>query len=616
MDLGNLTDNKLMTLALRGYGPFQPEAGIFCGAYQGILYPQPTTLSYPGFDPYLNIEAIPTEFTPNKTYTGLGPGNPGIDYKNPGHILGLLDTFGRMSYGIGVLQAIADGEDGSMPIGPAVDLALPLVFNSDFSDASIGLSDIYPALSEVPSAYINHFSVDIDGIVSPDPRPAVDFHSLGFGISPILNTIDDKVMNNLFFQRSIFSYLGMPQYFRSIIDAMSTSAQSLATKSTHIFSLKNDQDFNNYSKIDFFNNRPTLPFSDLATFGHIVSKCEVMNPTQALQTLTNSSIYHNGIDGQNEFRSLTELNSVVNLVPLQMIGATYQHQKNVAFNSVPEGGFGGSITSYAIFDFVINVSDISPDPNNSSPGTVTLTGDITVQSMITNVDSLDWKFDVTTQPTPISNIFIPGWEPNVQDGSLRLLTMKPAELVKRHARIQISSRNNTSWDKEWLGGKSVDLNSGFSDTSNLDRPETVNNFPHNTVNPDGLPLDTSPLIVPFNQTVELDRGTTSIRLRAFARTSHSLGGASLLLDNWQDPNDANNPDGVLPTDPIFWHEHIILDGIEFVLDFHSHPFLGVLDNLFLGDALALFDQLTEEAITLSLTVNGTRLNTLSYEMSN
>ncbi len=225
MDLGDLTDNKLVSLALHGYGPFQPEVGIFCGAYQGIMYPNPTTLSYPGFDPYLFLEPTPVEFNPNRTYTGLGIGNPGIDYKNPGHILGLLDTFGRMSYGIGVLQAIANGEDGSTLIGPSVDLSLPLVLNSDFSDASIGLGNIYPSITEAPSAYINHFSINSAGNVSPDPRGGAAFPSLGFGISPVISVVDDTVMQDLFFQRSVFSYLGMPQNLRSVIDAMVISAQ-------------------------------------------------------------------------------------------------------------------------------------------------------------------------------------------------------------------------------------------------------------------------------------------------------------------------------------------------------------------------------------------------------
>ena len=96
MSIGSLSDNNMMSLALQGYNPFQPDMGILCGGYQGPLYPQPTTLSYPGFDPYLYTDPIASTYTMDKGYTGLNIGDPGIDYKNPGHILGLLDTFSRM----------------------------------------------------------------------------------------------------------------------------------------------------------------------------------------------------------------------------------------------------------------------------------------------------------------------------------------------------------------------------------------------------------------------------------------------------------------------------------------------------------------------------------------
>ncbi len=607
MDLGDLTDNKLVSLALHGYGPFQPEIGIFCGAYQGIMYPNPTTLSYPGFDPYLYREATPTEFTPNKTFTGLDVGNPGIDYKNPGHILGLLDTFGRMSYGIGVLQAIADGEDGSTLIGPAVDLSLPLVLNADYSDASIGLGNIYPSITEVPSAYINHFSISSAGNVSPNPRGGAVFPSLGVGISPVTNIIDDTVMNSLFFQRSIFSYLGMPQYFRSVIDSMVTSAELLETKSTHTFSLDDDEDFNNYIDTNFFDDLDTDPSFTIASTGSIVSQCKVMGATQALRTLTNSSVYHNGTDGQNEYRSLTELNSVVNLVPLQMISATYQkHYVAGGLDGTPDGAGGLLIASYAIFDFVINVSDIPPDPENPSPGTVTIAGDVTIKGLITNTEALRWRQISQQLPVPASNILIPGWGPNEADGSYLDATYSAAETVTKRVQIQISSRNNTSWDKEWLDGASVSLDSGFSDIDIL----------HRDASTDLTPLDTTPLVIPFNQTVELDRGITSIRLRVIAKVEHILNSDSLIATLWEDPNNSSGPNGTMPEPSETCHEHLILDGTEFVLDFHCHPYLGVLNNFFLNDPLTAADDIQEGSLALSLTANGTRLSTISYEMSN
>jgi hypothetical protein len=423
------------------------------------------------------------------------------------------------------------------------------------------------------------------------------FRPLGlFGISPILRPVNAANLQRLFLGKSIFSYLGMPQYLRSIVGSLSTSAQALITKTTHTFSLTDTEYFNNYMDTDFFDDLANEDEFVIASTGSIVAQCKVMDDTQALKTLTNSSVYHDGEDGQNEYRSLTELNSVVNIVPLQMIGATFQKHYLSNGLDVPEGGFGFTIGSYAIFDFVINVSDVPPD---SSPGTVTIAGEVTIKGLITNTTAMQFNQVTQALPEPISNILDPGWAPNEEDGSLVDNTYGGFETVNKSAQIQISSRNNVSWDKEWLDGSSVNLDSNFSDSQNLHRDSSQ----------DLTQLDTTPLVIPFNQTVTLDRGDTAIRLRAIGKVEHLLTN-DLLADLW-----VNEPDWI---DPQTCHEHFILnpDGPGFILDFHCHFNLGVTSNNFINNPMTMAEDLQEGSIALSMTVNGTRLNPISYDISN
>ena len=259
MSLGNLPDNKVMSLALHGYNPFQPECGIFCGGYQGLLYPNPTTLSYPGFDSYQYLESIASEYTPDTQYTGLGVGNPGIDYKNPGHILGLVDTFGRMSYGIGMLLAIHGG--GGDSFGPVTTISIPMVSLTE--NTIFGIGDIYPAISEIPSDWMDSFEILSNGRVVPDPRPFTSF-SAGGGHSPIFNPLDAETFNSLFANKTILSYYGMPQYLRAVIETLSSAAAQLVDKTELEFTLNSPHIFDNYAHLtNFFPNIDDLDHHEL-----------------------------------------------------------------------------------------------------------------------------------------------------------------------------------------------------------------------------------------------------------------------------------------------------------------------------------------------------------------
>ena len=161
MAIANLSQELIMW----GFVPFMPQLGIYCGGFQGPLYPNPTTLVLQSIrsqiEPLDFRDEIPTSYTLN-AYVGLGKVNPGIDYRNPGHILGLLDTFLRMSYGLNVIKGVRESADNRSPIietdfkkRTAKDYLLQ-VFNQD---------DLYPSLSEVPTNYIEGIDTIFSNII-------------------------------------------------------------------------------------------------------------------------------------------------------------------------------------------------------------------------------------------------------------------------------------------------------------------------------------------------------------------------------------------------------------------------------------------------------------------
>lgn len=516
--IDNLPDNKLMSLALQGYNPFQPDMGIFCGGYQGPLYPNPTTLSYPDFNSYQYLNPTVSEYQMDNDYTGLGVGNPGIDYKNPGHILGLLDTFIRMSYGINILKEIHAGNDGAISIGPAVDILIPMM-NYENGDTTLGIGDIYPSLSEIPSDWINGFTVDADGQITPDYRPFTSFVIQGVGYIPTTNPINAEQLNRLFANKTVFSYIGMPQYLRAVIEALVSTANSLGNKAEFEFELDNALVFDTYShQPQFFDEefepyllRGEMIYPERISHGKCYVQCVVQNAEAALRTLTGSTSYHDGQDGQNEYRSLTELNSVINIIPLQMVGATYWidtdgYLHHPPFTEVETWDYTGRefrVISYMIADLVINVSNISIDP-----GTVTIAGEAIVHSLITD-------------PTAYYSTRIASFsDPN--EPQEFPLEYSCAQSINKTVNIEMSMTNKFTWDKTWLDADVVtDSDSYFEQT--IEDVEVGGLEAYGVIPSSGfIALDQSDLVVPFSKQFTLGAGCTSIRMRVFIQNRHMV----------------------------------------------------------------------------------------------
>jgi hypothetical protein len=597
MSIGNLPDNKLMSLALQGYGPFQPDVGIFCGGYQGPLYPNPTTLvggrglaigSYPTFNPYLYTNPIISTYQMSNNYDGLGVGNPGIDYKNGGHILGLIDTFARMSYGIGVLQAIYDGNDGTENISPAINISIPIISISEEGATTLGTEDIYPFLCEVPTDWLNGFAVAANGRITPDPRKLAQFPSPGGGHTPSTNPIDEIALNDLFGDKTVLSYIGMPQYLRTVIESLSSVANNLSNKTELEFTLSDAAYFNQYCHQSSFFAEPPDEHYERTSEGKCYVQCIVQEPELALKTLTGSSDYHDGVNGQNEYRSLTELNSVVNLVPLLMVGATYWTDTKGYHYIFPPGdyiiddqsGRAFIVASYMIADLVINVSDVPID----FPGTVTIEGEATVHSLIT--DPTAYYYTETRRLLPVP--------PFTEPGEIITTEFGCAQSLRKNIDIEMSATNEFTWDKSWLGGPLERDRASFSDEIEEDTPtggaEPGTGF---------VTLDQSDLVVPFSKVFTLNPGCTSIRMRAFIRNRHTMG------------QDGFTPSWLwVPVE--YCHDHGL---IIYQPGWHCHYPAGVHYNGWSGDPDDVPNDLASPNIELSFTVTGTNMNPIVCEVS-
>lgn len=574
----SLPDNKLMSLVLNGYNPFQPECGIFCGGYQGLLYPNPTTLVYPGFDPYAHINPVASEYIPDIFYTGLGVGNPGIDYKNPGHILGLLDTFARMSYGINILQAIHTGGGGGGGIGPAVNISIPCM-DATGSATTLGINDIYPSLCEIPSDWIDGFMNWGDGTIEPDPRPYVSFSPVEDGHIPILNPINAEQLNRLFADKSIFSYLGMPQYLRTIIESLASAAAALASKTSFEFTLDSPHYFDNYSHQDEYGEFPSIDDLDhhvLSEDGIFIHHCKTLSPLESLKVLTGEDNYHDGQNGQNEYRSLTELNAVVNIVPIHTVGATYWLDDHAPRQIIhPDGSITYEVddqtsrafmaVSYMISDLLINVSDI-PSNDDPEPGTVTIDGRVIVRSIVTDVAAYHlWtKSRKFAFPPP---------------GEIVTKTYGNPQFLRKAVSIVMSMTNQYTWDQTWLGvGLINDGDTVYEDISRQteDGGDSDIGFEY---------LDQSDLVTSFSKTFALSPGCNSIRMRIFGKNRHTIG-------------------QTVP--PLVRSDYWVSEESE-------QP--GVIEQRYSGDPDTVPEDMEKANIKIIFTVTGTNFDPIEYEVS-
>ncbi len=505
MPIGDLVSNKIISLALQGYNPFQPDCGIYCGGTQGIIYPNPTTLISPSTDfrPQDHREPIASIYNILPPYNGLGIGNPGIDYKNPGHILGLLDTFCRMSYGISILQSIHDGIDIIGSVTPSVAITLPTK-DVNLISREIKMSDIYPSLSEVPNDWLSYFTVDpTTGAITPDIRPWIPF-TVGSPYSPIVNPVNTDELKRLFTNISVFSYQEIITYFRIIIETLYTAIQPLATKTTTSFTLTNAKHFDTFTHDTWMpdyddSNYDGTSIIDEGTYSH---QCAILTPQQALNALTKSNAYHDSDQpNQFEYRSLVEINSSINLVPIQAAGALFQ--SDIIY---PIGGgisdlslHGFWIYAFTIIDVMINLSESEADL-----GTVSVNGDVTIKGLITDPS----PFYTEAEYREISDPPQVGWAEAGATGDTTTTEYDILQRSKKRVDMRAILTNKHSFDKNWLDTESDEQYYVIGEERDILLSQGD--------------IDISDFIVPFSKIFNFNAGCNSLKMRFIIRNKHFI----------------------------------------------------------------------------------------------
>jgi len=349
----NLKQTPASYLAALGITPFMPQAGIFCGGAQGPLYPNPATLDsrVAGFDPYLYQEPVADEYTmmtAGDVYAGIGIGKPSINYRNPGHVLGVLDTVSRMAYGIKVMDCAKNGQaPASYDLPSPLELTFATIPDGPedaYEEVIVGPDSIYPSFAEKPTDYLTQFV--ISEVLQIDPIFNGDVYI------PSVGTIDLPL---LFSNVLTESYYGMPEKFRTFIGELVSQANSLVGESivdmdsdnvgapgtvlAEILHIMEDAKTENGASSNWpyldhtINDGECLDwkyttmagFRTLAVpedhyiFLHNAAACTA---DEALTIFQGEEGWHDSIatSNQYEYRSLTELNSCVNLVPIQMAG--------------------------------------------------------------------------------------------------------------------------------------------------------------------------------------------------------------------------------------------------------------------------------------------------------
>ncbi len=459
-----------VTMALDGLHPFMPDIGVLCGGYQGPLYPNPMSLISPdtGFNPLIFRNFIMSNYTMKTAsdfYLGLGVGNPGIDYRNPGHILGILDTYGRMSYGLGVIAASRSAQTGST-ITPPVTVAFTLKsFKEDgLISKFLLLSDIYPSLSEIPSDYVNTY-IGEDGeftntpftnnffvfntdnshvpqtslIFSDNMIPIFDkvhavatYVDLPFEIRDLFNTMAEYASDNLGSQKEVEIVNGFSP--PEVLLNESFTIQPLpklplelpegTPGSTRIGMLANE-----------VHRSPEIDFDSFSVPATYMNDNKILTREEALQVFNGRTTFHNNSETQHEYRTMTELNAVVNLVPIQMNAFKHSTFATAAIGS----GTNFLHSSWAIVDICLNIVNINHSDEDVLGNDITIAGTATLDGSdyLLNIPPLLRSINCTSTSSPISKyvsgtIYALGW-------------------ISREFKFQTSLTNKFTWDRDWLG---------------------------------------------------------------------------------------------------------------------------------------------------------------------
>jgi len=390
----NILENKPMNLAVRTYHPFSPDAGILCGGYQGPLYPQPTSFYLPdagtqGIEvvQYQKADADSYQMkTTGDFYEGLGEGNPSINYRNPGHIVGLMDTMARMAYGLAIIKsshdAVYDSEEDMEPAAN-IELALTILHDPEgaYGDGSISPEDLYPDWCEEPYRYIEGM-IDDEGILQYNPYLGQPFE---YDEDDRYEPAADEVVDCAPFENALTweSYLEMHSPFREMFvelvefceenfqeEAMHWLEQDGLCKEGTMFTevphplITNSDDDDDWPEPDGTQEGTVASgeaYVDMPGYGWdeplYKQLCIPLESGKALELITKSDEAHNGPGVQHEYRTFHEMNGVINILPVQMYGISYSRmQEYTLISDAIEIGTHEWHGGWIICDIILNTN--------------------------------------------------------------------------------------------------------------------------------------------------------------------------------------------------------------------------------------------------------------------
>jgi len=444
-----LLESPILITLINGYNPFTPDAGIFCGGYQGPLYPNPTSLILTGvqtaFDPNDFRDPAPSNYTMKSEpdyYEGLGSGNPSSNYGNPGHILGIIDTYSRMSYGLNIIAKARTGYESDL-FEPILPVILPFVATSDFTEQTIGSTNLYPAYSEIPSDYIKGIVTE-DSIITLNPRTEEPYIFEGTKHIPLTAAIDfpflfenvllDSYRKTIPYLRNLFidmanAIIDFDTFVELTIDGdngpWAIQGNLLADMPQPLPDTPESVWYTAEEASSTLNNDPgeteygVWSYSSFPFF--YFQKCTTLTQPQAIKLLTGSELYHENSANYN-YKSLTELNGVINLLPIQTHGFTHKTAPRWSPPAPTLAGFQVSgpeivcptVTNYLICDICFTTY---------VPGSITMAVNASIENFVRR-----WFY----------------YAPFYDDESFFAQS-------ERQFLFTTSVTNNFTWDRKWFG---------------------------------------------------------------------------------------------------------------------------------------------------------------------
>ena len=492
-------------LAMWGIHPFMPQIGIYAGGYQGIFYPNPTTLLLPTirdkFEPLDFRTAEPSNYTPN-AYVGLGKGNPGIDYRNPGHVLGLIDTFLRMAYGLNVIKGLRTSEDLRATI---INMDFQVRAFEGYEQVIRNNNNFYPDSTEIPTDYLDVF---LDKITTAFDPPFITNRAEGI---PLI--IEDEVINNsllhvpasqqidfekLFKRMHTDTYFDIRDQFIDFLNRLKTEAEAFESlviiPLDFIPFLERSNGARRLPAISDVVSPVTLPS---ASKGEFINKCTTLSINKALELINGDGKFHLGpLEPTLDYRTFTELNAVANILPIQINGGRYSVVTK-RLGDVSDNDW----LNYFICDVNLNITNLG------DPKTININGNVTFEFDGTNPLLDD---DLPSFPILETDPEFPGPD---------MLIFAGRRLV-----FEMRSQNKFGWDKNWFDLEEHNqIKTGFEVNGHLVEDTQQQSFPP--------PLKTILVITPppddifsFNETLDLVTGQNNLVIRIMAQSFWSTGG--------------------------------------------------------------------------------------------